>query len=54
MDGTKLQTIHVWYEYGPMIKKNDMITWEVELKDDYNNYLDEYDHVIHKNTLYKR
>ena len=54
MDGTKLQTIHAWYEYGPMIKKNDMITWEVELKDDYNNYLDEYDHVIHKNILYKR
>ena len=53
MYGTKLQTIHVWYEYGLMIKKNDMITWEVELKDDYNN-LDEYDHVIHKNTLYKR
>ena len=54
MDGTKLQTIHVWYEYGPMIKKSDMITWEVELKDDYNNSLYELDHVIHKNTLYKR
>lgn len=57
IDGTKLATIHAWYEYGPMVKKGEKITWDVECKDDYtpsSNQESNYDQVIHKNTLYKR
>ena len=56
-DGTALATIKAWYEYGPMVKDGDVITWEVQLKDNYNhssNYGDAWTHVIHKNTLYKK
>lgn len=55
--GTSIGKIHVWYEYGPMVKKGDTITWDVEYKDDYTPSIGqekEYDRIIHKNTLYKR
>ncbi len=54
--GTSIGKIHAWYEYGPMVKKGDTITWDVEYKDDYtpsNGQKKEYDRIIHKNTLYK-
>ena len=55
--GTSIGKIHAWYEYGPMVKKGDTITWDVEYMDDYtpsNGQEKEYDRIIHKNTLYKR
>ena len=55
--GNSLGTIHAWYEYGPMVKKGDSITWEVDYKDDYVRPQDqgeEYDRLIHRNVLYKK
>ena len=55
--GTSIGKIHAWYEYGPMVKKGDTITWDVEYMDDYtpsNGQEKEYERIIHKNTLYKR
>ena len=57
MDGNALATIKAWYDYGPMVKNGDVITWEVQFKDNYNHnseYGSDWTHVIHKNTLYKK
>ena len=58
-DGTPLGSVKVWYEYGEMVKKGDIITWEVELKWDNGDIssaalMDGRDKIIHRNTLYKR
>ena len=40
-----------------MVKDCDVITWEVQYKDNYthnSNYSAEWTHVIHKNKLYKK
>ena len=54
--GNALQTIQVWYEYGPIIKKENVISWQVDLVDNYtpSEGARTYDRVVHKNTLYKR
>lgn len=55
--GNSLAVIKAWYEYGPMVKDGDVITWEVQYKDNYthnSNYSAEWTHVIHKNKLYKK
>ena len=55
--GTSIGKIHAWYEYGPMVKKGDAITWDVEYMDDYtpsNGQEKDCERIIHKNTLYKR
>jgi len=56
-DGTMLATVRARYIYGPMIKKSDCITWDVELTDDHNlisSDSPDYDRVIHRNTLYRK
>lgn len=59
--GNYFQTVNGWYEYGPMVKNGDIITWEVQLKyetkEDHNYSLVssfEIEKIIYKNTLYKR
>ena len=55
--GESLGTMHAWYEYGPMVKKGETISWDVDYKDDYtpsNSQELEYDRIIHRNVLYKR
>lgn len=55
--GTSIGKIHAWYEYGPMVKKGDTITWDVEYMDDYtpsNGQEKDCERIIHRNTLYKR
>ena len=56
-DGTILATVRARYIYGPMVKKSDCITWDVELSDDHNiisssSGSPDYDRVIHRNVLY--
>ena len=54
--GDSIGKAKAWYEYGPMVKRGDTITWDVEYMDDYtpsNGQEKEYDRIIHKNTLYK-
>jgi len=56
-DGETIQTVKTWYEYGPMVMENEIITWQVELVLDgyvYSSNVQKFDHIIHKNTLYKR
>lgn len=56
-DGMILATVRARYIYGPMIKKSDCITWDVELTDDHNlisSDSPDYDRVIHRNTLYRK
>jgi hypothetical protein len=56
-DGIMLATVRARYIYGPMIKKSDCITWDVELTDDHNlisSDSPDYDRVIHRNTLYRK
>ena len=59
--GDVFQIANVWYEYGPMVKNGDIITWEVQLKceakaDFRQNTVAsfEIEKIIYKNTLYKR
>lgn len=55
--GESLGTMHAWYEYGPMVKKGETISWDVDYKDDYTPSSSqelEYDRVIHRNVLYKK
>lgn len=54
--GDSIGKAKAWYEYGPMVKNGETITWDVEYKDEYtslNGQEKEYDRIIHKNTLYK-
>lgn len=55
--GTALAEVDVAYKYGPMVKKGEVITWDVTLPFDflesYSTY-EQVDEVINKNTLYKR
>ena len=54
--GESLGVIHAWYEYGPMVKKGETISWDVDYKDDLKR-LDqsvEYDRIVHRNVLYKK
>ena len=53
--GNLFQIANVWYEYGPMVKNGDIITWEVQLKCEAKADLRQnLVASIHKNTLYKR
>ena len=55
--GIKLAEANVAYKYGPMLKKADVITWEVTMPYDFLKSYSTHkqiDEVIHKNTLYKR
>ena len=55
--GIKLAEADVAYKYGPMLKKGDVITWEVTMPYDFLKSYSTHkqiDEVIHKNTLYKR
>ena len=55
--GNALQTIQAGYEYGPMLKEGDIITWQVDLPFEKMPSTDqsvEFDRVVHKNKLYKR
>ena len=55
--GNYLAEVDVAYKYGPMVKKGEVITWDVTMPFDflesYSTY-EQVDEVIHKNTLYKR
>ena len=56
-EGNEIQKIHAWYEYGPMVKKGETISWEVEFKDDFTPPSDQgayYERIFHRNTLYKK
>lgn len=59
--GELFQIADVWYEYGPMIKDGDIITWEVQWKYKTKEVLIqnpissiEIEKSIHKSTLYRR
>lgn len=54
--GIYLDVVKVRYEYGPMVKVGDSITWEVVFPFDFNrpNYGDPVDQAVHKNILYKK
>ena len=55
--GESLGKMHAWYEYGPMVKKGETITWDVDYEDDYtpsSNQESEYDRIVHRNVLYKK
>ena len=57
MEGTDFGKITVKNEYGPMLKSGDVITWQVDLDLSKMSEIDpsmRVDHVVHKNTLYKR
>lgn len=57
LEGKPIGNVNCTYEYGSMIKKDDMITWQVDLLIDglpSNEHVVEIDHVVHKNILYKR
>ena len=57
LEGKPIGNVNCTYEYGSMIKKDDMITWQVDLLIDglpSNEQVVEIDHVVHKNILYKR
>ena len=50
-------TVKCTYEYGPMVKKDDVITWKVDLLLDNlpsNEHVEGADHAVHKNILYRR
>lgn len=55
--GEYLTKIKNTYKYGPMLKNNEVITWQVDLtltdlpETDHSI---EFDHIIYRNTLYKR
>lgn len=55
--GIYLAEVDVAYKYGPMVKKGEVITWDVTMPFDflesYSTY-EQVDEVVHKNTLYKR
>ena len=56
-EGKHIGNVKCTYEYGSMIKKDDMITWQVDLLIDglpSNEHVVEIDHVVHKNILYER
>ena len=56
-DGQVIVMIHAWYEYGPMVKNGETITWEVDYRDDYTPPSElgvNYDRIIHRNVLYKK
>lgn len=56
-NGVYLAEVDVAYKYGPMVKKGEVITWDVSLPFDFlKSYSthEQVDEVIHKNTLYKR
>ena len=50
--GEYLETAKVAYEYGPIVKNGDNITWEVTLPLNFSQA--DAVRVIHKNTLYKK
>lgn len=54
--GIYLDVVKVRYEYGPMVKVGDSITWEVVFPFDFNrpNHGDPVDQAVHKNILYKK
>ena len=55
--GIYLAEVDVTYKYGSMVKKGDVITWDVTMPFDFlKSYSthEQTDEVIHKNTLYKR
>lgn len=56
-EGRDIGKVKCTYEYGAMVKKDDVITWQVDLRlDDLPSY--EYakkiDRAVHKNILYRR
>lgn len=56
-DGIMLAVVNVSYQYEPMVKNGDVITWEVTMPFDFlksyaNN--EHIDKIIHKNTLYRK
>ena len=55
--GFYIAEVDVAYKYGPMVKKGEVITWDVTMPFDFlKSYAthEQVDEVIHKNTLYKR
>ncbi len=55
--GFSLGKFKAWYEYGPMVKKGETITWDVDYKDTYirpSGQGENYDRIIHRNVLYKK
>ena len=55
--GNYLAEVDVAYKYGSMVKKGEVITWDVTMPFDFlKSYSthEQIDEVIHKNTLYKR
>ena len=57
IEGRDLGKVKCTYEYGSMVKKDDVITWQVDLVLDglpSNEYSEGIDRAVHKNVLYKR
>lgn len=55
--GNYLAEVDVAYKYGSMVKKGEVITWDVTMPFDFfKSYSthEQIDEAIHKNTLYKR
>lgn len=58
LSGEILEIVKIGYDYGPIVKAGDSLTWEVVLPLDFERTSSEgaivRDRVVHKNTLYKR
>ena len=57
INGSYIGKVKCTYEYGPMVKKDDVITWQVDLVLDNlpsNEHAEGIDRAVHKNVLYKR
>ena len=52
--GESVQTIQAWYNYNPIVKNGNLLTWDIEFRDNGENMSREFDYVIHKNILYRR
>ena len=56
-EGKPIGNVKCTYEYGSMIKKDDVITWQVDLLIDglpSNEHSEGVDRAVHKNILYRR